>query len=91
MERTALTPPETTRDLWDLSETELAVICRMIAEGSIDCANSMLRSEATRLFMVWVETLNGPQQTGDDREYRAALLSGLRKRTIQILVSLKNA
>lgn len=89
MEQKTVDLPEAACGLWDLSETELAILCRMLANGNIDCASNTLRAEALRLFLVWVETLNGPQDTGDDREYRAALLCGLRKRTIQILVNLK--
>lgn len=76
----------TPRSLWDLSEPDLAEICRHIAEDTD--AEDTLRSEARRLFLVWTETLNACPSDSDDRERRAALLSGLRKRTIQILVGL---
>ena len=77
------------RSPWDLSEPELAAACRFIAEGRVRHAAGMLRTEAIQLFIVWIETLNMPVRTGDDRETRAALLSGLRKRTIQVLVRLR--
>lgn len=88
MEQTVLELPRATRELWDLSEPELAMICRLIADGRVHCPNKILRAEATRLYLVWVETLNTSDRERDERERRVALLCGLRKRTIQILVRL---
>ena len=89
MENIVFGPRAAARNLWDLSEPELAAVCRFIAEGRVRHAPSMLRTEAVQLFNVWMDTLNMPVRTGDDRESRAALLSGLRKRTIQVLVRLR--
>lgn len=86
MDSIEFTGTATPRSLWDLSEAELAESCRHIAEGR--GGGSVLRAEALRLFLVWTEALNDCGLSIDDRERRAALLSGLRKRTIQILVRL---
>lgn len=88
MEAIEFTGTATPRSLWKMSEEELAESCRHIAEGS---GGGVLRAEALRLFLVWTEALNDSAQTRDERERRAALLSGLRKRTIQILVRLTMA
>lgn len=85
MDGIEFTGTATPRSLWELSEAELAESCRHIAEGS---GGGVLRAEALRLFLVWTEALNDRGRTQDERERRAALLSGLRKRTIQILVRL---
>lgn len=67
----------------------------MIAEGRSAEATATIRAEALRLFLVWNETLTAPERTagtreqiGAERETRAALVLGLRKRTIQMLVRL---
>jgi len=88
MEETALGIAAALRNLWDLSEPELASVCRLIGQGRVATASRMIRTEAIQLFTVWMEALNNPARTDEDRVRRAALLSGLRKRTIQILVKL---
>jgi hypothetical protein len=76
------------RSFWDLSDPELASSCRFIAEGHAGGGNRIVRAEALRLFMVWLEALSGKDRDGEERERRVALLLGLRKRTIQIMVNL---
>lgn len=88
MEQLVFGPADATRELWDLSDRELANGCRLIAEGRLAHATRFLRAESMRLFLVWMETLQAPNCEGEQRERRAALLSGLRKRTIQLLVKL---
>lgn len=76
------------RSFWDLTDAQLAESCRTIAQEDNSVGNSDLRAEARRLSEVWREALDGSDRDADERERRAALLSGLRKRTIQILVKL---
>ncbi len=87
MLETATGRPAATRKLWDLSELDLAESCRQISEGRVSGCGSMLRAEAMRLFLLWMEAMSDSADA-DEREQRAALISGLRKRTIQILVRL---
>lgn len=67
---------------------ELAASCRMIADNGEALRVRGIRAEAMRLSTVWLETLHSPGRSAEDRARRAALLAGLRKRTIQILVKL---
>lgn len=88
MQAIVFTGSASPRSLWELSDTELATSCLMIAEERDSPCESALRAEAARLFHVWRETMEDTGGDSDERERRAALLSGLRKRTIQILVKL---
>ena len=77
-------------DFWALSDKELAEVCRLVADGRCSRANSATRGEAMRVSLVWRDNLV-PLRAGDDAEERAAILSAVRKRTIQILVRLTMA
>jgi hypothetical protein len=80
--------PNPTPDFWQLSDIELAKSCVLVAESRSGPGNAVLRAEAMRLFLMWREAINAPRRRGDDREQGSAMLSSLRKRTIQILVRL---
>lgn len=88
MQAIVFTGSASPRSFWDLSDVELATSCLMIAEERDSTCESALRAEASRLFHVWRETLEESGADAEELERRAALLSGLRKRTIQILVKL---
>ena len=88
MEQIVFGPADATRDLWHLSDRQLAGVCRMIVEGRLANTTGVLRAEAMRLFLVWLDALNRLPQNEEDRARSAALLSGLRKRTIQVLIKL---
>jgi hypothetical protein len=75
-------------DFWALSDQQLARTCIRIAEGRIPGSRPLLRAEATRLFLLWHESMNSASRTPENTEQRACLLAALRKRTIQILVSI---
>ena len=75
-------------NFWAFSDVELAQSCKLVAEGRSGPANAPVRAEAMRLFLLWVEALQSPDRVGDDRVRRHFLISGLRKRTIQVLVRL---
>jgi hypothetical protein len=75
-------------DFWALSDQQLAETCIRIAEGQIPGSRPFLRAEATRLFLLWHESMNATRRTPEISEQRACLLAALRKRTIQILVSI---
>ena len=75
-------------NFWVLSNLELANSCKLVGEGRSGPANAPLRAEALRLFLMWREALQSSNRRGEEREERNLMVSGLRKRTIQILVRL---
>jgi hypothetical protein len=75
-------------NFWDLTDRELAKSCRLMAEGQAMGTSGLTSAEAMRLSLVWNDAFNSPTRSGEEREKRAALIQGLRKRTIQILVRL---
>lgn len=75
-------------NFWALSDIQLAKSCVLVAESHAGQTNPAVKGEAERLFLLWHDAINGRDEAGPERERRAALLSGLRKRTIQILVKL---
>jgi hypothetical protein len=58
----------------------------LIAENISAGADKTLQDEARRLYAVWQEALEQPGDTYDDRDRKAVLQAGLRKRTIEILI-----
>lgn len=88
MDATDYTSRSVPRSFWDLSDRELAASCRWMAENHLRVESPAVRAEALRLFLLWLDTLNEVGPAGEVRQHQAALLSGLRKRTIQILVKL---
>ena len=80
--------PNAAPDFWHLSDVQLARSCALVAESQSGPQNALLRAEAMRLFLWWRELISGVYSDADDREQRTVTLSGLRKRTIQILVRL---
>lgn len=88
MDTIVFTGAASPRIFWDLTDAQLAESCRVIADELGADTESDLRAEAGRLYAVWRETLDGSERDAEQRERRASLLSGLRKRTIQILVKL---
>ena len=80
--------PSPVPDYWGYSEIELARCCRLIAESRSGVRSGPLRAEAMRLFLLWREAINRRGGSGEQQEDRIALMWGLRKRTIQILVRL---
>ena len=72
---------------WSLTSTQLAAECRAIAEGKMPNLDPAINDEAVRLYASWREALGLP---GEDSR-RAAQLSALRKRTIEILVHTRGA
>jgi hypothetical protein len=85
---TILDHPDPAPDFWKLSATELARSCRLVAESNSGPQNGLVRAEALRLFLLWREAITAHSRKSDNREEEIALLWGLRKRTIQILVRL---
>lgn len=75
-------------NFWALSDLELALACREIAHSNFPGPHADIRAEAERLFVLWREVLQTPDRIGEERERRHWLSSGLRKRTIQVLVGL---
>lgn len=88
MEAIVFTGSASPRSFWDLSDAELATSCLLVAVQQDSPCASDVRAEAARLFDLWRETMDDADEDRGERERRAALLSGLRKRTIQILVKL---
>ena len=80
--------PDPVPDYWGFTEIELARSCKLIAESRSGPRNALLRAEALRLFLLWREAINARGGSREEREDRVALIWGLRKRTIQILVRL---
>ena len=75
-------------NFWDFSDVELALACRAIVLGHVAGPYADLHAEAGRLLALWHEALETPDRMGDERARRHSLSSGLRKRTIQVLVLL---
>jgi hypothetical protein len=75
-------------NFWDFSDEELALACQVVAQSRLAGAHAEFCAEALRLLSLWREALETPDRTGEERERRHCLSSGLRKRTIQILVRL---
>ena len=75
-------------DFWSYSDRELIRACGHIAEGRVTAADRRLRDEALRLFLVWHDAMGAGALEFEEPHDRAALLAGLRKRTIQVLVGL---
>lgn len=80
--------PNLAPDFWHFSDAQLARSCERVAESQSGARNAILRAEAMRLFLWWREVINDTGRGDDDREHRTVTVSGLRKRTIQILVRL---
>jgi hypothetical protein len=73
-------------DFWELSDEQLAKSCIAIAQGCLPHTRPFVRAEATRLFLLWRDTMNAACPTREDVEENAGALAALRKRTIQVLV-----
>jgi hypothetical protein len=80
--------PDSNVDIWSLSSQQLAEQCRLIAEDNSAAFDETLKAEARRLFTVWQEALDRPDDNYDDRSRKASRQAGLRKRTIEILVKI---
>ena len=80
--------PVSVPDFWQFSDVDLARSCVLVAESRSGPGNAVLRAEAMRLFLMWREAINAHRGGRDNQELGTALLSSLRKRTIQILVRL---
>ena len=80
-------------DLWKASFPQLAEQCRLVAENHTGAIDETHQREAQRLCQGWTEALAMPDhdiaQDFDPGERKASLLSGLRKRTIEILVKMR--
>jgi hypothetical protein len=73
-------------DIWSLSASELAEQCRLVAEESSTAENRAEHEEAGRLYAEWEDAIDLPQLDAFEQSRRAALIAGLRKRTIEILI-----
>jgi hypothetical protein len=80
-------PPEMP-NFWALSDLDLALACREIAHSPVADHHADIRAEAARLLQLWREVQQIPDHLGEDRAHRQWLSSGVRKRTIQVLVHL---
>jgi hypothetical protein len=58
----------------------------LIADGKVAAASESLQAEAKLLAVNWRVAIDMHQDNFDDQARRAARLSALRKRTIEILV-----
>lgn len=80
-------------DLWRASFQQLAEQIKLVADNHTGAIDQARQSEAQRLYVGWTEALAMPDhditQDFDPGERKAALLSGLRKRTIEILVKMR--
>ena len=80
-------------DLWGASFQQLAEQTKLVAENHTGAINEARQQEAQRLYTGWQEAFAMPEhdltQEFDTGERKAALLSGLRKRTIEILVKMR--
>ncbi len=73
-------------DIWSLTATELALECLDLAQGSTPGIDKPHQLEAGRLYAEWQEAIHLPKLNAFDKSRRAALIAGLRKRTIEILI-----
>ena len=80
--------PPSSPSFWALSDAELALACHVMAQKGFADPGADIRLEAGRLLLLWREALETPGHIGEDRARRLWLSSGLRKRTIQVLVRL---
>jgi len=80
-------------DLWKATFPQLAEQVKLIAENHTGEINEAHQHEAQRLYTGWQEALAMPDhdltKDFDPGERKASLLSGLRKRTIEILVHMR--
>ena len=76
-------------NLWSLPASELAEDCRAMAESAPGRIDETHKAEAVRLYAGWQEALAKPIDSFDDRARHAALIEGLRKRTIEILIKIR--
>ena len=76
-------------NLWSLPASELAEDCRAMAESAPGKIDEAHKAEAVRLYAGWQEALAKPVDSFDDRARHAALIEGLRKRTIEVLIRIR--
>lgn len=74
-------------DFWALPDSSLSDACVQMANENFEGIPGELRAEARRMLRLWNEALEVPDELGQQRARRNSLIAGLRKRTIQMLVS----
>ena len=75
-------------DFWNFTPDQLAKACGSLAKEGSAALNDKMRAEASQLTVEWKEALEMPSRGFGQRERRAARISGLGKRTIEIIVKL---
>ena len=78
-------------DYWALKPSQLANECGLLAEGDTAAVDEAIRAETGQLAAEWKEAINLPQAAFEDQARRAAQISALRKRTIEILIKVNSA
>jgi hypothetical protein len=73
-------------DYWALSSSQLAAQIALIANGDPTAIDDATRAEAGLIVAEWQDALKTPITTLVEEESRVAQLSGLKKRTIEVLI-----
>jgi hypothetical protein len=79
-------PDSKTVNYWALSFVRLAKLLDEIVHSTSPRIAPAVKAEASRMYVAWIDGLALPEEGFEEAPRRAALLAGLRKRTIEILV-----